>query len=523
MGGPDRAAGLRATGLAGTVLMAAGAFGAGALPGADPDAGLRTAGWTAPGTYWAGLAAWLAGLVLLAVAWWRLGRWRSASGDRAPVRWLLVTGLLWALPLLVAPPAASRDVYAYACQGAIWLDGADPYAVGVGAGGCPWVDAVPLLWRETPTPYGPLAVVLSGGAAALARSLPVSEGGQLLAAVGLLRLVALAGGLLVAAALPRLARACGVEPAVAVWLGLVSPLTAIHVAAGAHNDALMVGLVAAALALVADPARRPVLPAAAAGALLGLAAAVKVTALVAVPFVVLLAALRLRSGHRGLPAADLVRAALVVGTVGVAVFAGLTAATGLDLGWIGGLSGTGRLVQWTSLPTGVGMAVGYLLRVAGRPEAFDAAVTVARGIGLAALVVVAAALVAGAARCAAGPAAREPRGRATGPAARAPRGVVAACGAAFAAVAVLSPVFYPWYALAAIVVLAAALTDPRWRDRLAVAALVLCFLVLPDGLGVAVLTKLPGALLDAIVVAALLAIGARRLWAVRSPGPGPAA
>ncbi|HEX2771368.1 MAG TPA: hypothetical protein VHN18_02920, partial [Micromonosporaceae bacterium] len=130
-----------------------------------------------------------------------------------------------------------------------------------------------------------------------------------------------------------------------------------------------------------------------------------------------------------------------------------------------------------------------------------------------ALVIAAGALVGVAARWAAGPAVR------------APRGVVAACGAAFAAVAVLSPVFYPWYALAAIVVLAAALAEPRWRARMAVAVLVLCFLVLPDGLGVAVLTKLPGALLDAVVVAALLAVGARRLRArrVRIPGPGPGA
>lgn len=498
---------LRTAGLAATVLMAAGAYGSGALPGADPDAGLRSAGWTPHWSYWAGLAAWLVGLVLLAAVWWRLGRTLRTSNGPTPVRWLLVTGVLWALPLLLAPPLASRDIYAYACQGAIWLDGADPYAVGVGTGGCPWIHAVPPLWRDTPTPYGPLAVAVSGAVVALARTLPVAEHGQLIAVVGLFRLVALAGGGLVAAALPRLARACGVDPAAAVWLGLVSPLAAVHIASGAHNDALTVGLVAAALAIVAAPAasRRPKASATVAGVLLALAAAVKVTAVVAVPFVVLLAVARSRRTGRGLPAADLVRSGIAVAVAGAAGFAGLTGAVGLNLGWLGALAGTGRLVQWTSLPTGVGMAVGYLLRVAGRPEAFGTAVAVARVLGLVALVAAAAALVWQAARWAAGPAAR------------APRGVVTACGAAFAAVAILSPVFYPWYGLAAIVLLAAAVTDHRWRAGLAVATLALCFLVLPDGLGVAVLTKLPGALLDAVVVAALLVVGARRLARHRAP------
>ena len=102
------------------------------------------------------------------------------------------------------------------------------------------------------------------------------------------------------------------------------------------------------------------------------------------------------------------------------------------------------------------------------------------------------------------------------------REIVLACGTALAAFAVLSPVFYPWYALLPLAVLSIAVTDPRTRTALAATAVVLAFLVLPNGLGLAVLTKLPGALLDvALVVAAAVLIRRRRAASAARPG-GPA-
>ena len=58
-----------------------------------------------------------------------------------------------------------------------------------------------------------------------------------------MRLLALLGVYLIARYLPRLARACGVEPSLAVWAGLLNPLVLMHFVSGAHNDALMLGLV----------------------------------------------------------------------------------------------------------------------------------------------------------------------------------------------------------------------------------------------------------------------------------------
>ena len=51
-------------------------------------------------------------------AWW-YGRHLVGRGILTP-RWVLVTAALWMLPMVFIPPLASRDMYAYACQGALF-------------------------------------------------------------------------------------------------------------------------------------------------------------------------------------------------------------------------------------------------------------------------------------------------------------------------------------------------------------------------------------------------------------------
>lgn len=463
---------LRYTGLAATALLAAGAWAAGALPGSDPAAELHAgnAGWRGI----TGLAVWLAGAVLLAVVWWRLGA--VLRREPVPLGTLTRTAAVWAVPLLLAPPLGSRDVYAYACQGWVWLGGHDPYAAGVQAGGCPWLESVPQLWWDTPAPYGPFAVLLSGVAA---------WPGHLLVAIGLLRAVALVAATILLGYGVRLARRCGADPAVAAWLGVLTPLVAVHGISGVHNDLLLAALVVAGLATAA-PGPRAALPA---GVFLGLAAAVKVTAVVAWPFAVLLVA-------AGASGRAIARAAVPVAGAALGTFGLLSVATGLGLGWVRALPDTGSLVQWTSLPTGVGMTAGYLLRALGVPQAYEESVAVARALGLAVLLSLLVLLWLRARRLAAANA----------------RDVVVAGGAALAAVAVLAPVFYPWYALAPLAVLAFSTVDERVRRWLAVATVALMVLVLPSGLGLAVLTKLPGALLVTATAATALA------WLIRRRG-----
>jgi alpha-1,6-mannosyltransferase len=237
------------------------------------------------------------------------------------------------------------------------------------------------------------------------------------------------------------------------------------------------------------------------------AAAVKVTALVALPFVVLAVAVAApapRRQHAAI-AADrvdprpLARAVALVGGPAAVVYLALAGSTGVGLHLASALRRTGDLVQWTSPPTAVGMSIGYLLRAFGLPGAFDPAVATARAGGLAALAGLVAALWWRAWRA---PADRD-------------RAAVLGAGLAFAGLALLGPVFYPWYALTPLALIAISTVDERVRAWWAAAAGVLGFLVLPNGVGLAPRTKLPGAL---VITAGLVAGSA---LAMRRRGGGP--
>ena len=511
----------RYAGLAGSALIAAGGYGAGATPWSDP--GPR---WESSPGYLLGLGAWVVGLALMAVAWWRTGS-QSPSG-----RWVVVTAVLWLLPLLLVSPLGSRDVYAYACQGYVYGHGLDPYAVAPQAGGCPWLDTVTPMWRQTVAPYGPLAVTLSAVAAAT---------GHLLGALGVLRLVAVAGVAVAALAVPPLARACGTDPPSAAWLGLATPLVGIHLVAGAHHDALMLGLLLAALATAtttrsaapAAPAReghsaQPDATAqpgnsvrsgewgtALAGVLIGLAVAVKVTAVVALPFVVLLA----RPGGRW------VRTVLVAVVPAAAALGAVSLAAGLGFGWVHALPGLDAPRAWLSVPTGLGTALSGPFRLVGRPDLAATTLHMVRAVAWYALLP--ATLLA-----------LWWKARRTDDV----RTILAACGLAFAALVALAPVVYPWYAAPALLLLATttarrAVSAPAGtsdrdrtvapagtsdRDRTAthgriVAGLTvgLAAVLLPDSHNIAHMTLWPGAIAE-LVLAIALAIGFYRRARVRS-------
>ncbi|MDQ1653484.1 MAG: hypothetical protein QOI35_2684 [Cryptosporangiaceae bacterium] len=458
-------------GLAGSVLVAGGALGAGVLPLPDPQWPLPVV--AARGPALVGFVALVAaGMAMLVAAWWLAGR----SG-RLSVRWVTVTAAVWSAPLLLAPPLFSRDVYSYAAQGDVLVHGVDPYRHGPADLPSVWVPSISPTWAHTPAPYGPLFLQIAHVAVMLC-------GGYLPAAVLLLRIAALAGVALTAVYLPRLAAACGTDPGRALWLGLASPLVLVNFVSGEHNDALMTGLLVAGLAYAAE--RRGVR----AAAFVALAAAVKAPALVALPFVALLwaGAPRLRS---------VVRAAAATGAVALAVFALVTVATGLGTGWIGAALATpGASVQWTSLPTGLGIAAGWLTG----PSGADTAIAVARTVGTVLTGVAVAGLIWRAWR----------RSGDT-------RAVVLAAGGALLAVVVLAPAFHPWYLLWAALPLAASVTDPRAWRALAAASAALCFLVLPGGFNLARVTVVPGVLLDLAVTVALAVAAAHYLR--RPDGP----
>ncbi len=413
-------------GLAGTACLALGGETAGALPVRE---------LLAPSSLHAalGLVGVYFGVVLLIAAWLLLGRLVHSADPPSP-RALLLVLAVWAAPLLIAPPLFSRDVYSYLAQGAMVDAHMDVYAHGPAVLGGPLADEVAPLWRHTAAPYGPVFL-------GVARVLSDLTRGEIPAGLFGMRLVALVGVALMAAALPRLARHSGADPAAALWLGALNPLVLLHLVAGAHNDAIMLGLLG--VGLVAALGRWPVLGA----VLVTLAALVKAPAVLGLAAVVLL---QVRAGRS--PARAVLTTVLAAGATTVAA----TAAAGTGYGWTGALDTPVSAQNW-ALSSLLGRATGALLERVGSDLA-PLAVPVWHALGLVAAVT--AVLVIWI------------RLR--------PRPVYA-LGLSLAAVAALGPAIRPWYALWGLFLIAAAAPSTSVRHRVAAVTGVLALSVLPSG------------------------------------------
>ncbi|MBA2951719.1 polyprenol phosphomannose-dependent alpha 1,6 mannosyltransferase MptB [Streptomyces himalayensis] len=420
----------RLLGLIGSAALAAGGTTAGALPIRDvlsPSAAGAALGLV--GVYF--------GVVLLIAAWALLGREIRGPEPPAP-RSLLLVLALWAAPLVVAPPLFSRDVYSYLAQGAMVDAHIDVYAYGPARLGGPLVSEVAPIWRHTGAPYGPVFLSLAKVTADLTRT-------EVSAGVLGMRFVALLGVALMAAALPRLARHCGTDPAAALWLGALNPLVLLHLVAGAHNDAVMLGLLG--VGLVAASGRWHLLGA----VLVTLAALVKAPAALGLLAVVALRA-RGRTGRHRVLRAALTTAAAALTTTVVA-----TAVAGTGYGWIGALKTPVSPQNW-ALTSVLGRVTGDLLHHAGSDLA-PLAAPAWHGIGIAATLV--AVLVIWL---------RRPR--------PAP---VYAVGLSLAAIAVLGPAIRPWYVLWGLFLIAAAAPSSSVRRRVAAVSGVLALAALPSG------------------------------------------
>ena len=306
-----------------------------------------------------GRAAVLIGGALLLQSWLLLGA--DVLGQReVSVRSLQSILGLWLLPTLLVPPLFSRDPYSYFVQGRLLQLGLDPYTNG--AASVPgWFRAgVDPMWAETPTPYGPLYLMIQHAVVNLA-------GTPYWSAIAF-RLVAVLGIALIAFYTPRLAQLHGIDPAAATWLAALNPLVLLHFSLGGHNDALMVGLMMAGLH---EAMRRRSLNAV---LLLAAAVAVKPIALVLVPFVGLLY-LRGRTRWWQRFTAYGIATAPVLGLV-----LALGAAIGVNWGWIHALTTPGSVRTWLSPSTALGMTIGLIGDLFGDRAIDPIAVTVARAV-----------------------------------------------------------------------------------------------------------------------------------------------
>jgi alpha-1,6-mannosyltransferase len=351
------------SGLAGSVLVALGAFASGWVSLASGIGTLPVLGTirSNPGYTLIGKLVVIVGVALLVQAWLRLGHVVRTREVRDGAR-LNRLALWWGLPMAFAPVLFSRDVYSYIAQSRLLPHGIDPYVYGTGVFDTYFTDGADWIWKTSPAPYGPLWMGLSSGVYRL-------TGAAAIPSLLLFRLLAVAGVLLIALYLPRLARACGADEAKAVWLGLLNPLIFLHFVSAAHNDALMVGLLVAGMTYAME--KRPLVGL----VLVSLAGAVKAPALLGLPFV------GIAWAGAGSTFWRRVRMWVASGLVALGVFVLLDLMTGLSFGWLSSLGTPGQVRTWLSPTTALGMTTGNLLDAVGLGYRVDGAVDAWRDIG----------------------------------------------------------------------------------------------------------------------------------------------
>ncbi len=362
------------------------------------------------------------GLILLTRTWLGLLRvLRRRPG--VPVRRVVGVLALWIIPLVIAPPLFSRDLYSYAGQGEMVSHHIDPYQYGTGVlGSTPFSSLPGPLWSNSPSPYGPVFLAADGAIADVV-------GHHELADLVLLRLLELGGLALVVGGLPTLARGWGRDPAEVVLLGAGSPLALTVLVGGGHNDALMVGLMVAGLAVAKRVGPVPGI------VVCALAAGVKAPAALAIVMI---------GWNWGPAGASAVRRAIrALGALGIgaATLAVVSALTGVGWGWTRNLGTANQISTGVTPLSAVAHSIAGTAGLVGIPLSFASARTVLDAIGIV---------------CAAGICGwllvRSPR-----------LGPLRSLGLMLLVVSILSPILWAWYLTWGLIVLSVVATG--WLRR----------------------------------------------------------
>lgn len=216
--------------------------------------------------------------------------------------WLIAATAVVATAIFtVAPPLLSTDVFNYIAYGQMGTHGINPYLHGpVTLIGQPVYGYTGHLWRRVPSAYGPVFTLLS---------YPLSKLG-VAAAFWWMKAIAGVSALATAGLGWATARRLGRSAAFALVLVALNPLVLVYAVGGAHNDVLMAAFVAGAIYLAVSG--RAVLS----GVSLATAVAIKLSAGLALPFVLLGARPRWRAlaGFAGAAAAYVVLSFAVFGS-----------------------------------------------------------------------------------------------------------------------------------------------------------------------------------------------------------------
>ena len=429
------------------------------------------------GTWFFGVSAWpstmlmlpgvvavYGGMVLLVRVWISLYQVLRARPG-VPIGHLARILALWLVPLLAVAPLFSHDVFSYAAQGEMMSHHINPYHYGPGTlGSGPYVSGVDPLWSNTPAPYGPLFLMLAGWSASLSFH-------HALITVLLLRLQSVVGVALIAYCVPKLAVSFGRDPGPAFVLAVLNPLTLLALVGGAHNDAIMVGLLLAGV--TAARSAHPVWGV----ALCALATSIKVPAAIGIVYV---------AWDWAGPLAGWRRRSLIAAralAVTVAVTGALTLVSGLGGGWLANLGTPGTVRSWMAPATAVGLLVSGTSHVVGIGVGLGGVLTVTRAVGLLAAATIAVWCLKNRERI----------------------GLLGALGATMMAFVILGPVVQPWY-LTWGIILAAPVVTGRWLYSVIGLSMVTPFIGLTGG------TELLNELLHTDPIRMVLAVMV--LWAV---------
>jgi hypothetical protein len=386
-----------------------------------------------------GVIAVYGGMFLMIGAWYDVAKFLS-SHRGYPLARLVPVFVAWTLPMLFVAPLFSKDVYAYAAQGEMMSHGINPYSYGTNVlGATSFSRLADPLWGNVTSPYGPVFLAIDGWIVTLASH-------KLLISVVGLRLLALFGVVLAAFSVPSIAKSFGRDEATAFALAVLNPLVILNVIAGAHNDALMIGLLV--LGYAASRRGHPVW-----GILIcGFAASVKVPAIIGALYI----------GWNWLGSGrsirERIRPTITALILAFATMAAMSEVVGLGWGWISGLTNPDSVRSWLDPATGIGLALGHVVHSLGFGQHTDILLSVMRGSAFALAIVVGLRLLLRSDRI----------------------GPLRAMGWTLVAFVVLGPVVQPWYASWGFVFLAVVAEGQERRLLIGFSAIA-CFLQLPGG------------------------------------------
>ncbi len=385
------------------------------------------------------LAAVYGGLLLLMRVWWGMTRLYSRCPG-VPVKWMAGVFALWSVPMLVIAPLFSRDAYSYAAQGEMVSRHMNPYLYGpFELGNNAYTAPVDKLWGNAPAPYGPFFLQIDGF---FARVTFHNE----LATIVLLRLLALLGVVLIAICVPRLARLYHRDGAELFTLMILNPVTLLHLVGGAHNDALMLGLLVAGLTAAKE--KRPIVGI----VLCALATSIKAPAALGILYI----------GWSWLgpeaPTRDRIRPVVTAGLIGTGVLGFFSYVSGLGWGWVTILGTPGAVRSWTAPTTSLALAFTGIAHFVGVGVGLGGVLSVTRFFGLLAAGIAGVWLLANSDRI----------------------GTLKAMGVTLLLFVALGPVVQPWYLSWGLILLAPVALG-RLRSLIIGLSMVTAFIELPGG------------------------------------------